>query len=125
MKKNTINNMDKKREHRITYDIIVDCYNEEERATGWHCYLEESLKFPFQAECIKARPGSPLRKGETVKVIAISDIELCLHEMFIDIEWSGRTLAVPLEQLKPIKANKKTIEAIEDWHYWKRMGYEY
>jgi hypothetical protein len=24
---------DKDREHRITYEIVVDCYNEEERAT--------------------------------------------------------------------------------------------
>lgn len=116
---------DKKREHRITYEIVVDCYNEEERASGWHCYLEESLKFPFQAECIKERRGSPLRKGETVKVVAMSDIELCLHEMFVDIEWSDRTFAVPLDQLIPVKANKKTLEAIEDWHYWKKMGYEF
>jgi|SRR5271157_2957276 hypothetical protein len=116
---------DKKREHRITNEIVVDCYNEEERATGWHCYLEEKLKFPFQAECIRERPGSPLRKGETVKAIALSDIEPCLHEMFIDVEWSGRTLAVPLEQLKQVKTNKKTFEAIEDWRYWKKTGYEF
>ena len=93
---------DKERVHRITYEIVVDCYNEEERATGWHCYLEENPKFPFQAECIKARLGSLLRKKETVKAVAISDIELCMHEMFVDIEWSGRTLAVPLDQPKPI-----------------------
>jgi hypothetical protein len=110
-----------KREHRIAYEIVVDCYNEEEHATGWHCYLEDSLKFPFQAEL----RDSLLRKAETVQVVAMSEIELCLHEMFVDIEWSGRTLAVPLDQLKPMKANKKTVEAIEDWYYWKKMGYEF
>jgi hypothetical protein len=112
------------REHRITYEIVVDCYNEEERATGWHCYLEEKLKFPFKAECIKERRGSPLRKGEHVKVTGMSDVEFCSHEMFVDIEWSGRTVAVPLELLKPAKSDRKTVEAIEDWHYWKSMGYE-
>jgi hypothetical protein len=116
---------DKDREHRITYGIVVDCYNEEECSTGWHCYLEESLKIPFQAECIKERRGSPLRKSETVKVVAMSDIELCSHEMFVDIEFSGRTVAVPLAQLKPVKANKKSVEAIEDWLYGVKMGFEF
>ena len=116
---------DKNREYRITYVIVVDCYNEEERSTGWHCYLDENLKFPFQVQCLKERRGSPLRKGEKVKALAMSDIDLCSHEMFVDIEWSGRTLAVPLAQLKPIKANKKSVEAIEDWLYWIKMGYEF
>jgi hypothetical protein len=116
---------DKKREHRITFEIVVDSYSEEERATAWHSYHEENLEFPFQAVCIKDRSGSPIRKGETTKVVAISDIDLCMHEMFVDIEWSGRILTVPLEQLVAVKSNKKTIEAIEDWHYWRRMGYEF
>jgi hypothetical protein len=116
---------DKVREHRITYEIVVDCYNQEERATGWHCHLEENLKCPFLAECIKERRGSPLRKTEKVKIVAMSDIDLCSHEMFVDIKWAGRTLAVPLDQLRPVKANKKMSESIEDWHYWKKMGYEF
>ncbi|MDD5673392.1 MAG: calcium-binding protein [Chitinivibrionales bacterium] len=115
----------KDRERRITYEIVVDCYNEEESSTGWHCYLEESLKVPFQAECIKRKPGSPLRKGEIIKIIAMSDLDLCSHEMIVDIELLGRKFAVPLDQLRPIKANKKTIEAVEDRHYWKKMGYEF
>ena len=116
---------DKNRDRRITFEIVVDCYNEGERATGWHCYLEENLKFPFLAECIKERPGSPIRNGETARVVAMSDINLCMKEMFVDIDWSGRTLAVPLEQLSAVKSDKKSIEAIEDWHYWKRLGYEF
>jgi hypothetical protein len=115
----------KAREHRIIYEIVVDCYNEEERSMGWHCYLEESLKFPFQVVCITEKRGSPLKKSETVKAIAMSDFKLCGNEMFVDTEWESRPLAVPLSQLKPVKANKKTTEAIEDWHYWKRMGYEF
>jgi len=103
---------DKEREHRITYEIIVDCYNEEERSSGWHCYLDENLKFPFQAECIKERRGSPLRKGEKAKVVAMSDIDLCSHEMFVDIEWSGRTVALPLVQLNPVKAKKNPLRRL-------------
>ncbi|MFZ5452184.1 MAG: calcium-binding protein [Thermodesulfobacteriota bacterium] len=40
---------DEIREHRIVMEIIVDCYNQEERAMGWYYYLEDRLNFPFQA----------------------------------------------------------------------------
>ena len=32
---------DNRREHRINMEIIVDAYDEHERAMGWYCYLEE------------------------------------------------------------------------------------
>jgi len=32
---------------------------------------------------------------------------------------------VPLAQLKPVKADRKTEQLIEDWHYWTRMGYQF
>ena len=38
------------------------------------------------------------------------------------IRWQGRTMAVPLSQLKPIKT-KPTEEGIGDWHYWVAQGY--
>ena len=34
-------------------------------------------------------------------------------------------LAVPLAQLKPIKADRSTEQLVEDWHYWMRMGYQF
>jgi hypothetical protein len=43
----------KSREKCIDEEIIVDCYGEAERATGWYCYLEDRLEFPF----------TPLEKG--------------------------------------------------------------
>jgi hypothetical protein len=49
----------------------------------------------------------------------------CEHEMFVNVEWGEDTLAVPLSQLKPIDADEETKEAIEDWHYWVKMGYEF
>src|SRR4051794_34624422 len=30
---------DEEREERITMEIVVDAYNEDERAMGWYCYL--------------------------------------------------------------------------------------
>ena len=44
---------DPEREERIIMEIVVDCYNGSERYSGWICYLEEKLKFPFRARCFR------------------------------------------------------------------------
>lgn len=112
------------REDRITDEIIVDCYNEEEQAMGWYYYLEDNLDFPFTAKCIFKRQTSPLKIGEVVEVIEMATEDECEHEMFVKICWQKRVLSVPLKQLEGIKVNKETREAIGDWHYWVKRGCE-
>jgi hypothetical protein len=48
-------------------------------------------------------------------------------EIVVDAyRWEKEGLAVPLSQLKPISAtDEQTKQAIEDWHYWVKMGYEF
>lgn len=117
---------DAKSEHRITMEIVVDCYDEHERAMGWYCYLQEQLRFPFTATCIAKRAISPLRAKDEVEVIEISPEDECGHELFVTIRWEKDGLAVPLAQLKPIAAtDEQTKQAVADWHYWVRMGYEF
>ena len=116
---------DKIREERIQNEIIVDCYGEYEQAAGWHCYLDDMLMFPFEAECIGARSISPLKKGEHVRVIRMADQNDCLSEMFVMVEFMERTFGVPLAQLKPIKVGAQTQEAVEDWHYWVGQGHSF
>jgi hypothetical protein len=48
--------IDQAREERITNEIVVDCYNESERFSGWYCYLEDKLKFSFRARCVVTNP---------------------------------------------------------------------
>jgi len=36
----------------------------------------------------------------------------CIKEVFVEIIWQGRKLAVPLAQLEQIDADKETQEAI-------------
>ena len=115
---------DKAREERITMEIIVDCYDPEEQAMGWYCYLEDNLRFPFVGRCVKQRRISPLKAGEEVNVLKMAPDDDCMHEMFVMIRWSARTLAVPLSQLEPLNTDSKTREATEDWHYWVSRGYE-
>jgi hypothetical protein len=117
---------DEEREDRITMEIVVDAYNEYERATGWCCYLEEKLQFPFTATCIAQRAISPLHVKDEVEVNGMPGEDECEREMFVMIRWEKDGLAVPLSQLKPIRStDEQTKEAVEDWHYWVQMGYEF
>jgi hypothetical protein len=106
-------------------EIIVDASAESERAMGWYYYLEGTLQFPFLARCIRRRTISPLRPGDKVEVIRMAPEEECEHEMFVLIRWERRRLAVPLSQLGGPKADRRTLQAIGDWHYWLRKGYEF
>lgn len=117
---------DPEREERIEMEIVVDAYDDEERAMGWFSYLEDQLHFPFTATCIAKRATSPLRIKDKVEVIGISSGDECEHEMFVTIRWDGEDLAVPLAQVKPSAGtDEQTKEAVADWHYWVQMGYEF
>ena len=116
---------DQQREQRLELEIVVDAYGPEERAMGWYCYLDDKLTFPFRARCHVQRSISPLRKGEEAEVIGMAPAEECEREMFVTVTWVNRSLAVPLAQLQVIKADKATQQAVEDWHYWVKQGYEF
>jgi hypothetical protein len=115
---------DQEREDRINDEAIVDAYGPEEQAMGWYYYLDDQISFPFTGECIEARRTSPLKKGEQVTVIGMPPEDDCEHEMFVQIEWQGREMGVPLAQVQPVGADDKTVQAVGDWHYWVKRGYE-
>lgn len=115
---------DEAREHRIDMEAIVDCYGPEEQAMGWYTYLDDRLRFPFQARCLAQRRLSPLRPGDIVQVAGMADEEDCLAEMFVVIAWQGRELGVPLSQLEPLGADAATAEAAADWRYWVERGHQ-
>ena len=117
---------DRDRERRITMEIVVDAYNTHERAMGWYYYLQAQLQFPFTATCTAKRAISPLRVKDEVEVIGMPGEDECEHEMFVAIRWEKDGLAVPLAQLRPITTTEKqTKQAVEDWHYWVKTGYEF
>lgn len=116
---------DPTREERIENEVIVDAYGPEEQAMGWYYYLEDKLRFPFQARCIASKVASPLRKGETVEVRRMAPENACSTDMLVLIRWGSRNVAVPLSQLIATKADDSTVGAIEDWHYWVAQGYRF
>ena len=105
---------------------IVDAYGPEERSMGWYYYLADTIQFPFTAKCKSRRQISPLKVGDTVDAVGMADEDECQGEMFVNIRWDGDTLAIPLAQLDPVDVeDDDTIQAVEDWHYWIEMGYEF
>ncbi len=115
---------DEEREERIHMEIIVDAYGPEEQAAGWYHYLADTLQFPFSARCVARRVISPLEAGDEVEVVGMAPEEECAHEMFVLIRWRPHELAVPLMQLEGLQVDEETQQAIEDWHYWVKRGYE-
>ena len=114
------------REERISMEIIVDAYGPEEQAMGWYYYLEDMLRFPFTAICNSKRAISPLLIKDEVEVVGMAPGEECEREMFVTIRWEKDGLAVLLSQLSPIsETGTENREAIEDWHYWVQMGYQF
>ena len=117
---------DEDREERIIMEIVVDAYGPEERAMGWYYYLDDTLQFPFTAKCKSRRQISPLKVGDTVEVTGMADGEECEREIFVKIHRDDDALAVPLGQLDPVDVDDdETIQAVEDWHYWTEMRYEF
>jgi hypothetical protein len=117
------NARESERDTRIESEVIVDCYNEYEVWSGWLCYLDDHLKFPFQAECVRPRKSSPLTRGERVTIIGMcDDARDELQEMKVRVKWQGRTLSIPLAQLEPFDVDAETEEAVADWHYWVKQG---
>ena len=115
----------RRREARIEQEIIVDAYTSEERAMGWYYYLEGKLRFPFAATCIKRRATSPFKLGESLTITGLAPEDDCMNEIIVLSNWHGRHLGVPLAQLQARTVDAATKEAIDDWHYWVGMGYQY
>jgi hypothetical protein len=107
-----------KREARIVDEIIIDAHTDEERAMSWYYHLEGELRFPFESECVKQWPISPLRKGEKIEITALALAEDCAHQILVIGRWNGRSLSVPLAQLQSIGVDNAIAQAIADWHYW-------
>ncbi|GAB7092362.1 calcium-binding protein [Halorubrum luteum] len=113
---------DEQRNRRIRREVLTDAYTPSERAISWCYYLEREMTVPFQARCIEERTISPLREGEEVPVVGMTDEIVSSSEMFVLVEWIDRRFGVPLSQLEVLDADSDTRDAVDDWHYWNGDG---
>ncbi|MGB5103432.1 MAG: calcium-binding protein [Steroidobacteraceae bacterium] len=113
------------RERRIEQQIVVDACGPDERALSWYYYLENQLRFPFEAICHTRRATSPLNIGDSVTITGLAPDDDCGGEIIVLTRWHERPLGVPLTQLAPQQVDPGTAEAIADWQYWTAMGYRF
>ena len=116
---------DPTREDRILFEIVVDAYNESERAMSWYYYLQDQLQMPFAAVCRSVRATSPLKVGDDLEVLAMASEDDCMSEVHVVIKRGRSKLSVPLGQLESLSRNEDTSRGVADWHYWQKRGYEY
>lgn len=125
MRKATRPALNRARERRIEREIVVDAYTSDERALGWYYYLQGKMRFPYEAKCVAERTISPFKEGEKVEVLDIAPEDDCMSEVLVLVQFAGRKFGVPLAQFDPIRPDKATREAVEDWRYWVARGYEF
>jgi hypothetical protein len=110
---------DAARDERIENEVIVDCYDDEEVASGWFYYFEEALTFPFKAT-IKSQSRNGSIVNEKVDVLSYKTKNDRSWDLRFGVSKAENTAVsfVELEELMDIEADEKTIEAIEDWKYF-------
>ncbi len=113
------------RENRIAFEIVVDAYDQAERAMGWYCYLQDNLQVPFKATCRSPRATSPLQVGVELEVVDLAPENDCTSEICVLVRFAKSRLAVPLEQLACHALDEQTCQAVADWHYWVARGHAY
>lgn len=61
-------------QHKIDYEIIVDCYDEIEVSMSWYYFMEENIEFPFKATALLKKRDGSIEKKE-VKITALASDE--------------------------------------------------
>ena len=112
---------DQIRQDRIEDEVIVDCYDEYEQMTGWYCYLEGKITFPFTAKSQTSK-SKKQTKSKPLTVVGMADAGDCERDMLVMVllneDDQEDQIPVALAKLQVIKADDETKEAIADWHYW-------
>lgn len=110
---------DPAREHRILYEVIVDCYDEEEELMGWYYYMADNPKFPIAATVRLPLHGGK-SENKTVQIVDVdpksemgSPIRLGVTE-----EGSERIHHISPEAIAHLDTSPENAEIINDWLYW-------
>lgn len=110
------------REERITYEVIVDCYDDYEVTMGWYCYLQDKLAFPYEAIWKVGKRAQP----ETVEVLGMAHTDDCTTDIQVVIRVRegevADDLVVPLATVDSVDGHPTRDEAIGDWVYWLGQG---
>lgn len=120
---------DESREERITYEIIVDAYDEHEVAMGWYYYLNDNINYPFAAKWIRKVKKTGKIQEKEVKVLGMASEDECLRDMYVEVvdvgESEDNVHTVRLSDIEAIDPDEKNQQALGDWQYWIEQGYQF
>jgi len=101
----------------IDYEIVVDCYTEEEANMGWAIYMEDHINYPFEAE-YEVRKKSGEREWKKVQVINNETDESSFDggKYYVEIELDEIVILASLDELKNIVADEETMRTLQIWN---------
>ena len=104
-------------ENIIDYEVVVDCYTEEEANMGWAIYMEKSLNYPFDAEYL-VRKKTGENQWRKVSVINNKTDESSFDGglYYVDVELDEIIISVSIDELKNIKGDETTMKALQVWN---------
>ena len=111
---NILDEMDQDKRIEI---ILTDAYSEDEIQTAFYCYLEDYIKFPFEAK-IKNEKNS-----KNFKVLRFTSI--VSHRVVCEIEFEeGIRSRMPLTEIEPLDKKSSNNTVINDYLKFIKEDYE-
>ncbi len=110
---------DPTREHRILYEVIVDCYDEIEELMGWYYYLSDNLAFPIDIVVRFALKGgkTELKPAQIVDIDPKSEQGSAIR-LGVTEPPSERVQYISPADIASMDTTPENAEIINDWLYW-------
>lgn len=103
-------------EHIITYEVVVDCYEDHEVYMGWAIYMGDNMNFPFEAEYqVKKKSGKREWQKVTVVGSETDDSNFVGGAYYVEIEIDDIVIPADLDKLRNIKADEETMNTLQVW----------
>lgn len=112
-------------QHVIDYEIIVDCYGDEEVAIGWQTYLGDTISYPFEAK-VKLKNRNGRTSLEKVEVLGEANVKSSRYfvdpEITLEVSQIGSEFVFKAKvgELRDVVADESTTNAIKIWNYWNK-----
>ncbi len=102
----------------IVYEVVVDCYSDEEANMGWAIYMEENMNYPFEAEYqVKKNDGEKYWQKAIVVNNESDESNFSRDGYYLEIELDEYVIIAQLDKLRNIKADNTTLRTIQVWNH--------
>jgi hypothetical protein len=96
--------------------VLSGAKSEWEAFEAWERYLEENLRFPFEAEVSEYQEKGRLRQGDRLKVVSITVVD-DFYGIIVECRRDSRKVDFPLCDLT-VKSNSKNMQLVSDYAVW-------